>query len=93
MKAYELLEKPEAWTQGAAARDKEGRPISPDSLFAVCRCVESVIWKLYPENYEEILERLAKFLGLLSWVCIPRWNDAPERTHAEIIAALKAVDI
>jgi hypothetical protein len=42
----ELLSDKSRWTQGQSARDSEGRPVEPDSPYAVCWCVEGALHKV-----------------------------------------------
>jgi len=100
-RAADLIEPEGAWTQGDTARDADGKPL-PNSTepAAVCWCVLGAIGKtvgganrpmfsaarkalraVLPEDIEQIDEDLPDEAN---------WNDAPERTQAEVVAALRA---
>jgi hypothetical protein len=83
----ELLAKPEAWTQGAYARDASGRYVSLVSQEASCWCIGGALLKCsrMGGNYDEVLFKLG---GIFAGDSISAWNDAPERTHADVLALL-----
>jgi len=89
MKAWELLEKPGAWTQGADARNSLGLRVSKDSPDAVCWSLPAAI-DLCSAPRIKVLEAIAK-----EGKCIgtTMWNDAPERTQAEVVALLKELNV
>lgn len=91
MKAYELLAKPESWTQGAFARDAEGRA-TQDLMQSACWCVAGAIKRCYESRVDrqKALDRLEDETG---WYAIPPWNDDPARTHAEVVDLLRRLDI
>ncbi len=91
MKAYELLNSPEKWTQGAYARDKYNETISSESPAAVKWCVHGAITKCYGRagaKGEECMMRLIHQKGSVS-----RWNDSRLTTWEEVRATLKELDI
>lgn len=91
MKAYELLATPDKWTRGADARDKDDNPVRSRDREACCWCAVGAIKACYwPfEVQDATFNRLTSAIGRL----IEEWNDAPGRTHAEIIAMLKKADV
>lgn len=89
-KAADLLEKPGAWTQGALGRLEDGTPVysadAPSLSRASCYCMAGALWVANGYQYPE-----AAFDALPAG---PRegtgqWNDAPGRTQAEVVAALR----
>lgn len=91
MKMYELLAKPENWTKNANARDAQGNDLG--SCFnprAVSFCLIGALCKTYGmgETSRKPDRLLCDRLGNLS-----AWNDAPARTHAEVLALLHELDI
>ncbi|MGQ3040584.1 MAG: DUF6197 family protein [Brevundimonas sp.] len=99
-KAADLLEKPGAWTQGAEYRNKAGEDISdldesdddnPTDLTPVCWCASGAIWRQPISTPEKVAacEALASALGADNRFDIPKWNDAPSRTQAEVVEALR----
>lgn len=90
MKAWQLLRDPERWNKGAAARDQNGKPCSYDNPSASSWCVLGALMMLYgPRGWASRLVKTEILVGC--WV--PKWQDAPERTHAEVLAALKKADV
>jgi hypothetical protein len=86
-KAADLIEPEGAWTQGAWQRGRSGREVKPDSPRAVCWCVGGAI-----EHVSSIGIGSAAMTELrdhLSVMFISEWNDAPERTQAEVVAKLR----
>ena len=70
--ARELLAVPERWTKGALARSQNGDDVNPKSSEAAHSfCIVGAIGR---SNIDYDSFDLAY------------WNDAPERTHAEVLA-------
>jgi hypothetical protein len=90
MTALELIKK--GWTQGELARNDEGYPVNPNSPMSVCWCSTGAIWAAHPE-FEDRQRACAKFLSAIDYPSITGWNDAPERTHADVIAAFEKAGI
>ena len=92
MKVYELLADPKKWTKKALARDKEGcQTYSSYAPDAVCWCLDGAIFKVY-HNHKircEIVDKIELFIN----TSIPEWNDAPQRTHKQVLALCKKLDI
>lgn len=92
MKPSELLDKPEKWTKTVSARDIHDMSCHPLYDHATCFCVLGALQKCiadYDERYAAIVNlQIHLGVGVLSF-----WNDAPERTYEEVIAALKACDL
>lgn len=82
-RVWKLLEDPERWCQGDNAVDAKGYPVPPSSDRATRWCLRGAVRKVYPNDWQSVV-RLTP--------CI-HWNDAPERTHAEVIALCKELDI
>src|SRR4051812_47041533 len=104
MKAYELLSKPGAWTQGAGAkvRDDNDDLVDAESIYdprACAWCAWGALKMCYrnPSDYVRASETLQRkiqpgyggsVVGDIAW-----WNDAPNRTQEEVVATLKELDI
>ena len=87
MKVKELLSDESKWTQGCYARDAFGVSIPFDADAAVCWCLAGAIHRVYgPEPIH--LRILRRVNGSLS-----EWNDAPDRTFAEVKALVEELDI
>ncbi len=78
LKPSQLLADPAKWGKGFAHK----RP----GTF----CVMEAIAECYPEAMDPACERLCAHVGDSR---LTNWNDAPERTHSEILAALVACDL
>lgn len=83
-RAAALIEPEGAWTQGAYGRDVLGAPCGGRSDKAVCRCAAGAILNVGPHCYDaEDFHRRVTGQGYEAF------NDAPGRTQAEVVAALR----
>jgi hypothetical protein len=81
------------WTQGAWARDNQGLPVKylVNGNKAVCFCTLGAIYHNIESGDdgaqigEETQSRFKEAIS--SKQNIVRWNDAPERTREEVVAA------
>lgn len=92
MKAYELLDSAEKWTQGCYARRASALGTHLDDSDAVCWCAEGAILKCY----ERAVDRVSAYVRLEKVIGgdhIPDWNDATGRTWGEVHAALVKADV
>ena len=87
--ARTTLEKPEAWTRGVMARFDNGLECNPKSEFAVCFCPLGAIARTdtYGITKGVAIQRIEKVLGISGSGSIASWNDEPDRTHDEVLAA------
>ena len=78
------------WTKGKAARDANGIGTQFESAAAACFCLVGAIWCEFPNSYlsQKETNRIAAMLEFQNWEAASFWNDAPERTHADVIARL-----
>jgi len=88
-RAADLIEPEGAWTQGAYARDVLGNNLNPDEQWgpsptAVCRCMYGAVAEVARPNGYQYLPPSGSW-GLPG----TEWNDAPERTQAEVVAKLR----
>lgn len=81
--ARELLAVPERWTTGVLARAHNGDEVTPSSYKAASWCMSGACLKSCMGNDSQFLYVID---ALDLDTCIPIWNDAPERTHAEVLA-------
>lgn len=91
MKAWQLLTDESKWCKGSNARDSCGNSVSSDSPSAVCFCLRGSIYKAYDDeiSWDRCFQSLAGRVGK----CFENWNDAPERTFAEVKAVLVELDL
>lgn len=84
--ARKLLSKSEQWTQGHAARSRQGRPVSYMDADAVCFCSWGAIGHESPTTADR--DETVQALGYSPYHTpqLFDWNDAPGRTHAEVLA-------
>lgn len=90
------------WTQDAYARTAAGRPIGPTCDNAASWCLYGALHAEMgglPErpSHErlrtvgEVCDQIRTELGLPASISLGDWNDAPERTQAEVVAAVAGV--
>jgi hypothetical protein len=88
--AADLIEPEGRWVQGFWATTKRGRAIGYEEANAACWCAVGALMRVsrsapldlwYPTR--DALERV------IDHQSIPGWNDAPDRTQAEVVAALR----
>ena len=88
------------WCQGTDARDRAGNAVEPWSEHAVEWSILGAIVRvleLEAEEYGEVpLEELASALyavaDLIEVDSLADWNDAAERTQAEVIETIRAAE-
>lgn len=100
MKVKELLADPNAWTQGAMARGADGGAVTPvgSSSVPACKwCLLGAVAKCYHDRpilggqvIRAIHQAISKLDGAGSLVM---WNDAPGRTHAEVLALVTELNV
>lgn len=89
--ARRLIEDPSHWTRGAAARTASDMPVRTSDRKAVSFCAVGTLQKVTgDEDYLSLgaQSREAFFVlqaALNDWDVIG-WNDAPYRTHEEVLA-------
>lgn len=98
MKAYELLDSPEKWTQQTLARDINGMATSPRGYDACSFCLVGAIERCYNVPSKDMLAIIQLVEDELKvqapgFEFIGQWNDAPDRTHEEVVDLLKKLDI
>lgn len=102
--ARALIEQPEHWTKGTLARNRYREPVGVASPSAECFCVLGAIRCVdgAPLRIQAVVlnaEQPTTPYGVAVTVMynitrattgIGAWNDAPERTHEEVLAAFDA---
>ena len=89
--AREKIAVPERWTQKSHARDAQERWVAYDSREACKWCASAAIAAVCPGTLWLYVTRLLRLTpGFPAGNSIMRWNDAPDRTHAEVLAAFDA---
>ena len=86
-----LIEEPDRWTKGEAARDGAGRAVPHDSPSAVCWCVDGALAlagasvdPMNPACYVAAISHLRDVVG----TNVAGWNDHRELTHAQMLSAI-----
>jgi len=91
MKIRELLSDELTWTKGASGRTREGFSCLPDSVDAVRWCLSGAVERCYEGRLGiPIFGRIERALAMGE---VMDWNDAPERTFAEVKALVDTLDI
>ena len=90
MKAIDYIRK--GWTKGLYACDKNFHECTPRSYSALRWCSSGAIQAAYTYSvaYREAVDKLRNVIGRED---IAGWNDDPERTHEEVIAAFEKAGI
>lgn len=84
-RARARIEKPENWTKGALARYATGeRTVESAAPGVTCWCALGALDWAEPVGWFRVYGRVCEAIGGPD---LPRWNDAPERTHAEVLDA------
>ena len=87
VKARELIATPERWTKEVSAKDAAGKEVSVHSSSASCFCMTGAVdfvakrAGVYANAYYYL--KMANGIRGNVW----HWNDAPKRTHAEVLEA------
>lgn len=84
--ARELIEDPERWTQEESARDADGKGVPIGSPEACQWCAMGALSKIAPDGLMLSRTRVALLRGTGTY-SVSMFNDAPGRTHAEVLAA------
>ena len=96
-KAASIIRKPENWTRGTFAKDKNDEQVSPEDPTATKCCIMGALRKAREElnipigNYtrkaEVKIETVLIGKGLTP--VLPEFNDDPKTTHEDVIHILK----
>lgn len=90
-RAAKLIEPEGAWTQGSFASAASGKPTG--SIWndnASCFCIRGAIARIAGALYSgAAIFATRVILGNDDQAALARWNDAPERTQAEVVAKLR----
>jgi hypothetical protein len=68
------------WTQGAMARTARGAPVGHEERAAACWCLLGAAYRAGLTNWA--------FVDGTRLIAVPYWNDARERTKAEVLAVI-----
>ena len=82
-RAKALIEK--GWTQNTWCRDAKGNELNADSTDAVCWCLSAALGRAANDYGALYLGPLDNIIGHY----YIDWNDAPERTQAQVVKALE----
>lgn len=87
-----LLSGPEKWTQGVMAKDANGITRTARSDEACCWCFYGAMKRLVVEWSWEFthLRGAAERAGITG--SLSDWNDAPERTFADIVSLMARME-
>lgn len=89
--AREILASPNRWTTGIGARDRYGEKTGFDEKSACRWCLWGALCRAAGRMLsDEIDVAILDALGFKYGTDIFEWNDAPNRTHAEVLAKLDA---
>lgn len=88
-RARELIATPERWMQMVGARKANGEHANWGASDAVCHCLYASLCVVSGDVFDDETEQaIVDAFGLEDIGAVIRWNDAPERTHVEVLALL-----
>lgn len=94
MKIKELLATEDKWCKYVFSKDIKGNEVlNPESPKAVQWCILGAIGKCYHLGTPELKTILDKVENALGTREIGKWNNAPERTHKEVLDLVTKLDI
>ncbi len=85
-KARRVIARPEKWTKGVAARDKNGRECAPFAKEARCFCAIGAVERVAMPDYGAVRDAISALDAATRWKGTAEYNDSPRRTHAQILA-------
>lgn len=86
-----LLARDGGWTQGACARDADGKEVDEMSVRAVSFDLLGALTRAgVGQPAQTSNDAMARLLDRISSKTLGDWNDAPGRTQAEAVALLDA---
>ena len=88
--AADLLEPEGAWCQDQMALDARGKPTIASSPNACRWCASGAIIAVSVRKLQARLNARVAIRESLGVASLTEWNDAPERTQDEVVAALRA---
>ena len=92
-KVLELLDTPEKWTQGAAARDIEGKPIKATSYHAVSWSLLGALDRVvHPVHFQKVYQQYVLNVMNKGYINLSQWNDTTGRTYADVVALIHEVE-
>jgi len=89
-RAADLIEPEGKWTQGESARTADGQVVFAPHKDAVCWCLYGAIAQVGGANcdFNSTTYLASRFIEK-GEETLAAWNDAPERTQAEVVAKLR----
>ena len=84
------IERPEAWTRGAAARTGSGKSLPPEKASrGQCWCAAGAAWSIVgcqTDASHTAINCLSELVHEEFNIGVASYNDAPTTTHADILA-------
>jgi hypothetical protein len=88
-KAADLIEPEGAWLQAYSAKNADGEPVSSSDARACKFCIYGAMARICDRD-ADARQRARDFIHpVIGTELISIWNDAPERTQAEVVSALR----
>jgi hypothetical protein len=91
MKAWQLVKL--GWCQHAYAKSDKGRSVTIGSPSAARWCAIGAMTHVYGIRGRELCDAENRLRNQIGTEAIHFWNDAPSRTQAEVVAAMKEADV
>ena len=98
LKIKELLSDPSSWTQHVIARDCKRERVAVNDSSATCFCLYGALRRCYGSTINPLSNKEEYDIWNRLQQMVPDrdpigWNDAPERTHAEVLELVTRLDI
>lgn len=87
-RAADLIEPEGKWTQQIYARTEDGRSTDVQDPEAICFCMAGALARVAGDFNERFISA-KQVVGNILDRGMADWNDAPERTQPEVVAALR----
>lgn len=93
LKIKELISEPSKWTQHVIAKDSKGERVTAHDQSATCFCLYGALRRCYSSNTRLETEIWSRLVNIAPNRDPIGWNDAPERTHSEVLELVTRLDI
>lgn len=90
--AADLIEPRGAWTQGYYARDEGGEQVEAEEPKAICWCAIGAMAHAIGREiatFDPVSRAEGYLIDAIGYHSIITWNDAPERTQADVVTAFR----
>jgi len=86
-RARRAIDTPAKWTRDVEARNAAGTPVAANNDDACSFCINGALRRGSGRNPDVARHYLCKATDTVGYLGLAEWQDTPERTHAEVLAA------